>query len=164
MFKNKHVVVSLIVAPILAVISYFAIDAIVAETPHAAKAGERVALIEKPNCRYSSGACDLKNGEFEMRIHANWSDNVQVLLTVESNYPLDGVIAAHVQDDANNVPPINMRPVDQDGYKWALSIINPNLKIDRLRLAASANQAVYFGDASLAFINYETSYEDDFRK
>ncbi|MGK0445131.1 MAG: hypothetical protein ACJA1U_002071, partial [Bermanella sp.] len=32
------------------------------------------------------------------------------------------------------------------------------------RLAASANQAVYFGDASLAFINYETSYEDDFRK
>lgn len=164
MFKNKHVIVSLIVAPILAIISYFAIDAIVAETPHAVQAGERVALVEKPNCRYSSGACDLKNGEFEMRIHAKWSDDVQVQLTLESNYPLDGVIAAHVQDPSQGVPPMTMQAADQAGYKWSLNIVNPNKSIDRLRLAASANEAVYFGDASLAFINYETSYEDDFRK
>jgi hypothetical protein len=164
MFKNKHVIVSLIVAPILAILSYFAIDAIVAETPHAAEAGERVELVEKPNCRYSSGSCDLKNGEFEMHIQAQWADDVQVLLTLESKFPLDGVIASHVTNQDHNVPPINMRPLDKEGFKWALSIINPNLEIDRLRLAASANQAIYFGDASLAFINYETSYHDDFRK
>lgn len=164
MFKNKHVIISLIVAPILAIMGYFAVDAFVAETPHAAKPGERVELVEKPNCRYSSGACDLKNGDFEMRIHAKWSDDVQVLLTLESNVTLDGVIAAHVTNESHNVPPINMQPLDDDGHKWALQIVNPNLKADRLRLAASANQAIYYGDASLTFINYETSYDDDFRE
>lgn len=164
MFKNKHVIISLIVAPILAIISYFAVDAMVAETPHAAQPGERVELIEKPNCRYSSGACDLKNGEFEIHIQAKWFDEVQVLLTLESKFPLDGVIAAHVTDDDHNVPPINMRPLDDKGHKWGLNIVNPNIKVDRLRLAASAQRALYYGDASLAFINYETSYQDDFRE
>jgi len=164
MFKNKHVIVSLIVAPILAIISYFAIDALVAETPHAAQSGEHVALVEKPNCRYSSGACDLKNGDFEIHIQGKWIDDVQVQLTLESKFPLDGVIASHVTGEEHNVPPINMRPLDKNGLKWMLSITNPNMNNDRLRLAASANQAVYFGDASLAFINYETSYHDDFRE
>lgn len=164
MFKNKHVIISLIVAPILAIISYFAVDAMVAETPHAAQPGERVELIEKPNCRYSSGACDLKNGEFEIHIQAKWSDEVQVLLSLESKYPLDGVIAAHVTNDDHNVPPINMRPLDKEGHKWTLNIVNPDVNVDRLRLAASAQRALYYGDASLTFINYETSYQDDFRE
>ncbi|MFT5593069.1 MAG: hypothetical protein ACI8SR_001437 [Oceanicoccus sp.] len=164
MFKNKHVVVSLIVAPILAIISYFAIDSIVSETPHAAKPGERVALIEKSNCRYPSGRCDLKNGEFEVHVEAKWTSDVQVSLTLESKYPLDGIIAAHVSDKAENMPPINMRQLDDTGMKWSLNLINPNLKIDRLQLATSANRTLYYGDASLAFINYETSYDEDFRK
>lgn len=163
MFKNKHVVVSLIVAPILAIISYFAVDSVVSETPHAAKPGERVALIEKPNCRYPSGGCDLKNGDFELHVAATWTSDVQVSLTLESKFPLDGVIAAHVINQDQNVPPMNMRPIDNSGLKWKLDIVNPNMKIDRLQLAASVNKTLYYGDTSLAFINYETSYDQDFR-
>ena len=163
MFKNKHVVVSLIVAPILAIISYFAVDSLVAETPHAAKPGERVELIAKSNFRYPSGGCDLKNGDFELHVAATWISDVQVSLTLESKFPLDGVVAAHVINQEQNMSPINMRPVDNSGLKWALDIVNPDMKIDRLQLAASANRTLYYADASLAFINYETSYEQDFR-
>ena len=163
MFKNKHVVVSLIVAPVLAVISYFAIDSIVSEPPHAAKPGEQVELIEKPNCRYPSGGCDLKNGDFEVHVKAQWASDVQVVLTLESKHPLDGIIAAHVINQDHNSAPMSMRALDDKGLKWSLDITNPDLKIDRLQLAASANHTLYYGDASLAFINYETSYDEDFR-
>jgi len=164
MLKNKHVIVALIVAPILAIMSYFAVDAAVSETPHAAKPGERVQLIEKPNCRYTSGACDLKNGDFEVRIRGQWFDEVQVLLTLESTVPLDGVIAAHVTNIDTEVPPVKMKALDDSGLKWGLNIVNPNLKVDRIRLAASSNETLYFGDAALTFINYETSFNDDFRQ
>jgi len=164
MLKNKHVIVSLIVAPILAIISYFAVDAAVSEKPHAVQQGERVQLLAKPNCRYSSGACDLKNGDFELRIRGQWFDDVQVLLTLESTVPLDGIIAAHVTNNNTEVPPVKMQPLDNTGFKWGLNIVNPNLEIDRIRLAASSNEALYFGDAALKFINYETSFKDDFRQ
>ena len=39
-YKNKHVVVAMLVAPVLALIGYFSVDALVAEKPHAAQAGE----------------------------------------------------------------------------------------------------------------------------
>ncbi|GAL14113.1 hypothetical protein JCM19233_5125 [Vibrio astriarenae] len=37
MFKNKHFIVALIVAPILAIIAYFGIDIASVKKPHAAK-------------------------------------------------------------------------------------------------------------------------------
>ena len=43
MLTNKHVVIALIVAPILAVIAYFATDAAVGEKPHKAQAGKSYA-------------------------------------------------------------------------------------------------------------------------
>lgn len=164
MLKNKHVIVSLIVAPILAIMSYFAVDAMVAETPHAAKPGESVQLIEKPNCRYTSGACDLKNGDFEVRMRGEWLDGVQILLTLESTVPLDGIVAAHVTKADETTPPLKMKALDNSGLRWGLNIINPDLQIDRLRLAASSKETLYFGDAALTFINYETSFNNDFRK
>jgi hypothetical protein len=163
MWKNKHVIAAMIIAPILAVISYFAVDSLVAEQPHKAMPGEQVQLIEKPNCRYTSGECELKNGDFELRITGKWLDEVNLSLTFESDFPLEGIIASHVYNTENSDAPINLRPLDDTKKHWTLSIVNPNTKQDRLRIAAQANQAVYYGDAALVFIDYKTAFENDFR-
>ena len=64
MFKNKHFIVALLIAPILAIIAYFGVDIAVSEKPHAAKKGQSYKLVSKSNCRYTSGLCDMENGEF----------------------------------------------------------------------------------------------------
>jgi hypothetical protein len=61
-FKNKHVITSMIVAPILAIISYFTVDYYVAEVPHKAKQGQSYKMLVKPNCRWASGACVIDCG------------------------------------------------------------------------------------------------------
>ena len=106
----------------------------------------------------------LKNGEFELRITGQWQDEVNLRLVVESQHSLDGVIASHVIHPENQGQPINLRPLGENGKQWSLTIINPNINQDRLRLAASANKAVYYGDAGLVFINYETAFNNDFRE
>jgi hypothetical protein len=67
---NKHFVVALIVAPILAIISYFAVDKLVAPEPIAAQAGENFPLVARSNCRWESGKCTLANGDFKVHIAA----------------------------------------------------------------------------------------------
>lgn len=164
MFTNKHVILAMLIAPVLALISYFAVDSMVAEKPHAAKQGARYELVEKPNCRYSSGSCGLKNGEFELKLTAVWQDDVHLQLKLESKHPLDGVIAAHVVEQDTEVPPLNMKPEDETGLKWSLNLVNPNPAQDRLHIAASASRTLYFGDAALAFIDYGTAFKEDFRQ
>jgi hypothetical protein len=44
----------MIVAPILAIISYFTVDYYVAEVPHKAKQGQSYKMLVKPNCRWAS--------------------------------------------------------------------------------------------------------------
>ena len=66
--KNRHVLVASLVAPLLALLAWFAIDFFTSETPHAAVEGQSYALVEKPNCRYDSGLCGLKNNDFELEL------------------------------------------------------------------------------------------------
>lgn len=162
--KNKHVVVALIVTPILAVLGYLAVDAMVAETPHAAKAGQQYELVSKPNCRYSSGICGLKNGEFELTLTAKWQDQRRMLLTLESVHPLDGAMVAAVETPADNREPVEMYPENRDRQTWTLELMNPNLEQGRLRLAVSSNKTLYYGDAAMKFAQYETAFGHDFRQ
>ena len=46
--KNKHMVIAMLMAPVLALISYYAVNALVSETPHAAEAGQSYLLVENP--------------------------------------------------------------------------------------------------------------------
>ena len=68
MFKNKHVVIAMLVAPVLAIMAWFAVDYFVGERPHAATPGSAYTLVAKSNCRYASGQCDLENADFKLRI------------------------------------------------------------------------------------------------
>ena len=157
-WKNKHVLIATMMAPVLALIAYFGINALVGETPHAAEAGQSYQLVEKPNCRHSGGICGLKNSDFELTLSFEWLGNGRMLLKLESVHVLDGVLAALVESEASENPPVDMRPVGNDGLTWSLDIAHPDPESHRLRLVASANNALYFGDVAMKFTIIENTY------
>jgi hypothetical protein len=154
--KNKHILTASLVAPILALMSYFAIDFLVGETPHAAEEGRSYQLVEKPNCRYDSGSCGLKNGDFELKLHAENLEGDRLLLVLESAFPLDGVLLGLVENGADEAHPVEMRPAGDDGLSWSLDVARQNPEKDRIHLVASSAGSLYYGDAAMKFTLFET--------
>ncbi len=158
-FKNKHVLTAGVMAPVLGLIGYFGINAIVSEEPQVAEAGQSYLLIEKPNCRYSSGVCGLKNVDFELTLSYEWLENDRMLLKVISENPLDGVVMALVKNGVDENQPTEMRPVSTSGLDWSLDIAHPDPENDRLHVVASSNKTLYFGDVATKFTRVETTPE-----
>ena len=150
-WTNKHTIVALLVAPVLAILGYFALDVLVGEKPKPALEGQSYPLAEKPNCRYASGICELKNGDFELRLGTRVLATDRVALTLQSVVPLEGVMVALVEGAEGDAPPVPMEPVGQDGLAWALDIPRPDAEHHRLRLAVSSGGALYYGDAATQF-------------
>ena len=170
MLQNKHVMMSLIIAPILALVSYFAVDYFVAERPSKAQAGQSYPLVAAPNCRYESGKCGLKNGEFEVTITVDKNPAGELVLTLQSAFPINAAGFAVVNTDHGpetiEQQPTAMTQITQDATQWQASF--PELSLDQqkpgqLRLALSAEKSFYYAESSLAFVNYETSFGKDFR-
>lgn len=150
--KNKHLMIAALVAPVLALISYFAIDAFVGESPHVAEEGQSYPLAEMSNCRYNSGSCSLKNVDFELVLSPEWLDDGRLLLTLTSVLPLDGVVLALATGETGEEPPRDMRRVDDEGLVWSLDMARPDAELNRLRIVASSSRSLWFGDAALKFI------------
>jgi hypothetical protein len=151
MIKNKHVVVAGLTVPVLALLGYFAAGHFFGEKPSAALEGQSYSLTEKPNCRWDSGRCGLKNADFELEISIAQRRPDRLTLQLESVFPLDGVLLALVRSGAAEPEPSSMRPLDESGLNWTLDIPVPDTGLDRLRLAASASDSYYYGDASTEF-------------
>jgi len=149
--KNKHLLIASLVAPLLALMSYFAIDFFVGESPHPAEEGRSYQLVGKSNCRYESGKCDLQNGDFRLSLSPQWGRNGQMLLTLTSEFPLDGVVISRVAGATDEHPPEQMRAISDDGLSWSLNVDNPDPVKDRLRLVASSNQSFWYGDVAMKF-------------
>jgi hypothetical protein len=149
--KNKHLAMAMLMAPVLALVSYYAVNAIVSETPHAAEAGQSYQLAEKPNCRRGGGNCSLKNGDFELELSVEWFGDDRMLLKLGSVHPLDGVLVSLVENEADDKRPVEMRPMGDDGLVWSLDMARPNPERHRLHLVASSNQSLYFGDVAMKF-------------
>ncbi len=150
-FKNRHLVIATLMAPVLALISYYAVNALVSETPHAAKAGQSYQLAEKPNCRRGGGNCSLKNGDFELELSFDWLDDDRMMLKLGSAHPLDGVLVSLVENETEGKQPVEMRPMGDDGLNWSLDMARPDPERHRLHLVASAGQSLYFGDIAMKF-------------
>jgi len=159
--SNKHFITAMIVAPILAIIAYFALDILVGEAPQPAKEGQSYQLVEKPNCRYDSGICGLKNGDFELEIIAEWMAGSRLLLKLKSKFALDGVLLAVVQKGAGEDQPVEMEAVDGEGLLWSLEVSQADPESDRLHLVASSNRVLYFGDAAMKFSSQEAGPSQD---
>lgn len=150
-FKNRHLVIASLMAPVLALIAYFGVNFMVGEDPHPAEAGNSYQLVEKPNCRYNSGMCGLKNADFELTLTFEWLESGQMRLNLESEHPLDGVLLASSEDEDGEANPAEMLPVGSNGLFWAIDIPRPDPDQHRLHLVASAAGVLYFGDVATKF-------------
>lgn len=158
---NKHVVIAMIVAPILAIIAYFGVDAIVKEPPQQAVAGSNYPLVAKSNCRYESGKCTMKNGDIEIEIKALDIDqtNNTIRFSLQSELPLQGAKVA-LTSEGSNSPPQSMQTVNSEQTEWQ-STLQQNSVDDQLRVVIMLNDSLYFGETEITFITYETSFPRD---
>ena len=159
MFKNKHVLVAMIVAPILAVISYFATDYVVGEDPEAAQAGQQYPLVARSNCRYASGVCTLVNGDLELKLSvANEVDGGQVL-NVFSNHTLEGIRLALANGD-QELPLIPMVQSSSDKNNWHADLSSVPQQVDSLRLALQSAGAVFYASVGTDFFVHDSRYPE----
>ena len=151
LFRNRHILVAALVAPVLALIAYFAIDFFFGETPHVAVEGQSYPLVEKPGCRWDSGYCGLKNNDFELDLVVRKVDG-DTLLLLESAFALEGVMLSVGRDEAGGAPPSPMQSADEEGHRWSHPLIVTQPGEDRIRLVAAADGSLYYGDVSTAFM------------
>lgn len=150
MFKNKHVIIAMIVAPILSILAWFAVGQLTGEQPQAARPGQSYPLVEQSNCRYSSGACDLENEDFRLRLTLQQGvTGPEFLLT--ASHPLEGAVLALAEAGAESTPTA-MRASDGQGLSWRMVLADVPAPEQRIRLVARAGGSSYFADASTAFL------------
>jgi len=150
--KNRHVLVASLVAPVLALIAWFAVDHLLGEKPHAAVEGSSYALVEKPDCRWESGHCGLKNNDFELTIAFERLPGGYLRLQLDSVFPLEGVMLGVALGDEQTQPPRAMSPASSDGLRWTLDATAVRAGDERIRLVAASGGVNYFGEASTEFM------------
>ena len=114
--------------------------------------------MEKPNCRYNSGNCGLKNGDFELALSTEKLSGDRIRLLLESVVPLEGVKVSLIENAADEKQPVDMRPTGNDGLVWSIDLARPDPERNRLLLVASANRSLYYGDAAMKFTAPKTVY------
>lgn len=152
MWKNKHVVVALLVAPLLSILAWFAVGNFVGEEPKVAEPGAVYKLIARSNCRYDSGECDLVNNEFKVTLLP-----VQVLpgvteLTLDSEFALDQATIALVVDDVETPGIAAPRDFQKPTKAWTVTIPATVVHGAHLRVAVSAQESLYYIEAPVAFM------------
>ncbi|WP_045459195.1 hypothetical protein [Vibrio campbellii] len=160
MFKNKHFIIALLIAPILSLIAYFGTDMALSEKPHAAKEGESYKLISKSNCRYTSGLCDMENGDFKVKFRSEKLTQDSLELSLHAAYPLEGVKLSVVDSQEQNAQPIDMTPAGQDGQNWIITLPKPSSADSWLRVAIQSEGTLYYGETQTAFVKYETLFTE----
>ena len=158
MLKNKHITVALLIAPILSLIAYFATDRLVSEQPHSAQKGRSYKLVASSNCRYTSGLCDMKNGDFKLQFRVLPAQDQHLQFILTSIFPLEGVKLALVDQPEQNTAPIDMQPNDHQLRSWSITLPKPSTKQSTLRVAVQANGSLYFGETNTQFVEYKTLF------
>ena len=165
-FSNKHVITAMIVAPILAVLTYFLVDLVVADRPQPAEQGRSYPLVAKSNCRYTSGVCDLENSSFKTRLTVDTQHRESRLL-LSSSHPLMGVKVAFVNpgDAETGVAPIpaDMASTSEDARRWAMVLPPSTNQETQLLLALRAFDSDYYAETSMSFSEYKTIFDKNFQ-
>ena len=152
MFTNKHVVIALIVAPILSILAWYAVGHLLGEQPAPAAPGNSYPLVEKSNCRYPSGQCELENAGFSITLRiVSGQQGPGQALTVDSLHPLDGIRVALLAPGGEEGDGRNMRQTDGDGRQWSMPLDEMPADGARILLAAAAGGSTWFGDAATRF-------------
>ena len=97
-FKNKHVLAAIIIAPILAILSWYATGFLVDEKEHVMKDGAIYTLVVRPNCRWASGKCTLSNSDLKIDITGKYTSHT-LELDIKSPVPLSEIKIAYDKKD-----------------------------------------------------------------
>ena len=160
MWKNRHFVVALLVAPILALIAYFATDYIVAERPQAAVSGSSYPLAAKSNCRYASGECDLENGDVRLRVTVSRAAQLPGMrLHLTSALGIADARVALADSPGDDAPPLSFVADDATATSWSTDIGVPASSPEsRLRLVVTVSESRYFAEVPTVFFERETAF------
>ena len=156
---NKHVIVAMIVAPILAVIAYFGVDHAVSEKPHSAIKGESYPLVAKSNCRYESGQCTLENGDISISLTPSLVGTTTIKFQLLSQQPLQGVKIGFA--GAGESSPVSMQSNNDEQTEWLIHVKQSDVSNSQLMLALSMNDTVYYGQTGTDFIRYNTGFSQN---
>lgn len=154
MFTNKHVVVAMLVAPVLAIIAWFAVDKLVAPVPHAAKPGNTYPLLARSNCRYDSGQCDLVNGEFKVTLRPTLVSDSEIGLELVSVHSLQRATIGLASQRFEEVAA--MKATDDEAVRWVASISRPDQGDATIRVAVVAADTGYYAEVPVAFLKLES--------
>lgn len=164
MFANKHLIAAMLVAPILAIIAYLAVDRVVRERPSAAAPGASYKLAERSDCRYQSGHCTLHNGDMELQLATRSLQGGGLELVVASAIPLDGIKVAIVSARQDQDTPRAMLPDGGQRTQWRLPLPVAMAADSRILLVAAVHDSYYYGDTATTFTVYRTTFDKDFRR
>jgi hypothetical protein len=155
MWKNKHVVIAMIVAPILAILAWFAVGQIAGEKAQVAKPGAAYPLVARSNCRWASGECELVNNDLEMTILPLELGNQHTRLALESEFPLDQATFALLRE-GNEVVARAEHDTSPDATA-RMTVTIPAFADPEavLRVAVTVQESLYFAEVPVVFMRPE---------
>lgn len=147
LLTNKHVIMAMIIAPILAIISYFFVDKLVSPKASPAQSGESYPLVARSNCRYASGKCTLVNGEFKINfLQQSEQPSSQIQLSVESALPIDGIRYAFTDETGKE---LTSGAMQEQQISFSRERI---LTANSFQVAIKSGEVFYFAETQTAFI------------
>ena len=152
LLTNNHMIIAMLVAPVLAVLAWFAVGEFAGEQAHKAEAGREYPLVEQSNCRYESGVCELRNED--MVIKLSLAQGAEEVLILHASHALEGVLLA-IGPPESSLPPDKMRTAGGQGKEWRMLIGGVPGPQERIRLVATAGGSTYFAEASTRFVQSE---------
>ena len=152
MWKNKHVVVALIVAPILSILAWFAVGQLVGEKPKPAEAGNTYKLVARSNCRYASGSCNLHNADFELTLEPGMVSASSVALTMSASHALQSAALGLIEPGLASQPSPMTRTAN-DGTQWQGLLPRPASAAAMIRVAVTAQGATWFAEVPVVFLD-----------
>ncbi len=146
MFKNKHVIIAMIVTPILAIMAWFATGMLVDEKPHTLKEGGIYTFNVRSNCRWESGNCTLLNEDVRIDITGKYT-SYTLELAMKSSVPLSDIKIAY---DKNDKP--QSMVYDKNKDLWG-GILDLKDKTEFINAVVVINGTVLYAQFPTTFLN-----------
>jgi hypothetical protein len=153
-FSNKHVIIALIVAPILAVLAWLAVGSMVGETPAPAEPGRAYPLVAASSCRWASGECEMKNQQVALTLRFSAAGH----LLVTSTHPLQGLLVS-IEDGTAPTTPEALMQDDETALRWSSQSNARLADTAQLRLVARIAGSQFFGETSTVFAGTAARHE-----
>jgi hypothetical protein len=155
MWKNMHVAIALIVAPILAILAWFAVGQIAGEKALVAEPGSAYPLVARSNCRWESGECELHNNDLEMTIVPLELGSQHTKLSLDSEFPLERATLALLVNGNEVVASAEHDASPDAAAQMTVTIPAFADPEAMLRVAVTVQDSLYFAEVPVVFMRPE---------